>query len=193
MKKITSMEFVSVFKDFDPIIRTMVRKFYGRRRSVYQKIGKDRDDVYGTALELFIKAYLTHDPDRGAFPARARYVIWNGMLDRFNVEYTDAKKRRVLESESGDGPGLDCLPKRTAADFKISDLRAVVSSVSVIAIQLALYPPECIVRKAEASGGSGRNYAAAIKKYMIRKHGLTPHEVRESFREISTYLKEMSE
>jgi hypothetical protein len=179
----------STFEDFEPLICSLVTRFYRRRWQIFQKIGKDQTDLYGVAVELFLKAYITHDEAIGEFAPRVRFIIWNGMLDRFHADYQAARRRVRLEDSDGQPMDLDCLASAARSSFNVVAFRSTLSGNAREAMKLALYPPQEVQERAEAAGGGGRNYAAAIRSYLIRIYGLSPFEVRQCFTEISDKLK----
>lgn len=193
MKKDSNFGMTATYEDFEPTLNRLVSRFYYQRRSIFQKIGKSKTDVFGTALELFIKAYLTHDSEKGSFEARARYVIWNGMLDRFHVDFTEARHRQSSNPGSQEPFDLSLFYVRKTSKFNLKRFRQSLSLPAQRAMNLAIYPPDEIKERAEEAGGSGRNYCAAIRKYLIKKDGLTPHQVKECFQEIANRLREISE
>lgn len=177
------------YEDYEQLINSLVDKFFYARKNLYQKIGLDRSDLVSVANELFLKAYMTHDDSLGPFSSRVRFVIWNGMLDAFQTEYTKVRKRSILTDSEGQPADLDILPFPARSTFSLKGFRSALSWDACEAIKLAIYPPKSVKEQAEKNGGSPRNYRSAIRKYLMTTYGFTPYEVAECFSEIATALK----
>ena len=178
------------YHDCKPVLDKLASRFYSQRRHMLQKIGKDIEDVQSLSNELFWKAYTGHDESLGPFQSRLTYVVWNGLLDRFQTDYTTIKLRTSLKDTDGEPLPLDFLPGASRSRFTVRGLRTAIGGDAKRAVTLALYPPASITKRAEKAGGSARNYRAAIRAYLIDELGFTTEEVLKCFAEIAEQLED---
>lgn len=62
------------YHDTEKLIQHTVHRFVESHGGKY-------DDLIELSGPLFMKAYHTYEMDRGAFPARLRFILWHGLLD----------------------------------------------------------------------------------------------------------------
>jgi len=148
--------------------------------------GGDFDEMVAEANLIYMKAFLSHNPNKSQFSTWLRFALWKGLIDfrRFIREenrYINIKHFEEIEN-------FHLYPASTYIPFW--DLISELSDDAKTIVDLILEPPEIMQSAALRKGNAPCNIKTALRTHLSYVLGWSANQIKNSFQEIAAVLND---
>ncbi len=148
--------------------------------------GGDFDEMVAEANLIYMKCFISHNPNESQFSTWLRFTLWKGLINfrRFIREENKYMTIQYIEEIEN----FHLYPAPSYIPFW--DLVSELSDDTKTIVSLILEPPEIMQSAALRKGTAPCNIKTALRIYLSYILGWSASQIKDSFKEITAVLND---
>ncbi len=167
------------YRDIRNLIFDTVWKFQ-------KQYGGDFDEMVAEANLIYMKCFISHNPNKSRFSTWLRFHLWKGLIDFKRFIREENKYVRIERFEEIENFHLYPAPSY----IPLWDLVSELSNDAKTIVSLILEPPGIMQSAALRKGTAPCNIKRALQIHLSYILGWSANQIKDSFQEITTVLND---
>ncbi len=151
-----------------------------------QQNGGDFEEMVAESNLIYMKCFISHNPNKGQFSTWLRFHLWHGLIDFRRFIREENKYITIQHIEEIENFHLYPAP----AHIPFWDLLSELSDDAKIIVSLILEPPGIMQSAALKKGTAPCNIKTALRIHLSYILGWSANQIKESFEEITSVLND---